>query len=156
MISDGASRNASSAAFKLSTPQQVAMQFLLSKSRMVCTWGKINRPLGAWGSWGITSSTEPPELTRPAVKLIAWSSPAALDNAKRKLSMPNRVLALTATGDMPSSSLTALTTVALDANLSTLLSTTIAGISRRWSSCNHSFSRLRSCAWSITKIAMSA
>lgn len=40
--------------------------FILS-SRIVCTCGRIRRPLGAWMSWGITRRTTSPSDTRSPV-----------------------------------------------------------------------------------------
>ena len=61
-----------------------------SRSRIVCTWGRIRRPFGASLSIGTTSTTSSPGPTRsPTIRRASkYSAGAAASSAPRSSSMP--------------------------------------------------------------------
>ena len=74
MISFGGFFSCSRASTSLSVVALKTMHFLSSNSRIVCTCGRIRRPLGAWMSWGITRRTTSPSDTRsPAIVRLPLS-----------------------------------------------------------------------------------
>ena len=74
--------------------------FLSSSSRMVCTWGRIRRPLGACMSCGITSNTKSPSVVLSCQVMVCW--PKSVGSFRRMawytVSMPVCSLALTVIG----------------------------------------------------------
>jgi|GEM_PF-4619272 len=141
---------------RFSSVQHITLHCLSSKSRMVCTCGKIRRPLGACGSCGITSSIVSPGFARLPVKLLGSSSSVALARALRSLLIPIFRIALIATGLVPKVWFICSTTSSRLPMVSILLSTIIVGISSLRSSSDHCFSNVKSCDWSTTSNAMSA
>ena len=54
--------------------QLITRHFLSNNSRIVCTCGRISRPLGACMSCGMTKSTKSPSLTRSPVMVCCPKS----------------------------------------------------------------------------------
>ena len=97
MMSLGGLLRAAKVASRQSTVQLITEHFLSSNSRMVWTWGRINCPLGAWRSWGITSKMRSPGWARlPVMERSQKSSGACRMISCRSWEMPSPVLALTA------------------------------------------------------------
>ena len=102
MTSFGAAERARNAPSIVSGVQLTTMHRLSSNSRMVCTCGRIRRPLGACASCGMISITTSPSVTRSPVMVASSAAPRPSSPRRRmSLSMPSPVRALTATGSMP-------------------------------------------------------
>ena len=67
MTRSGRRFSASSMGAMPSGTTEITRQRRSRSSLVICTWGRISRPLGAWMSWGITSITKAPSSTRCAV-----------------------------------------------------------------------------------------
>ena len=96
MMSFGGSLHWDRASSSSSVVQQVTTHFRSSSSRMVCTWGSIRRPSGAWISWGMTNRTASPRSTRSPVMYLFFSV-CLKDrmNSSFRATIPSLVTALT-------------------------------------------------------------
>ena len=104
MMRSGGAFSAASAPSIVSGVTLMEIQRLSNRSRMVCTCGRISRPLGASLSWGITSITTSPSFTRRPVMLSApYPSGSARVNSASSTGIPVRSTALTAKGERESS-----------------------------------------------------
>ena len=99
MIRSGSRLRASRARLNPSAVVDTTVHLRSRSSRMVCTWGRIRRPLGAWMSWGMTRSARSPLPARsPRIRSRMASSGTASAMACRRASMPSPVTALTGMG----------------------------------------------------------
>ena len=138
IISLGGRTRACREACSLSVVQLITKHFLSNSSRMVCTCGRMRRPLGACISWGITSRTTSPSLTQLPVIVCSPKFSGSFSRIASKMPwMPVPSLALTTTGACPHSFSIRSTTEAVSWRESALFSISITGISRAASSFSH-------------------
>ena len=119
------------------------IHFLSSSSRIVCTCGRIRRPLGAWMSWGITRRTTSPSDTRSPV-IVRPPKPSGTIRIIHSFSsaIPAPVFALTMQtfSFVCSLSFSANSWFSSSERRSLLLTTGITGVFFSWKYRNHSSS----------------
>ena len=102
IISLGGRARAASMASILSVVQLITRHLRSSSSRMVCTCGRMSRPLGAWMSCGMTSMTVSFSSTsRPTMPCDMVSSGNLFRRLRRMSSSPFPVRVLTNRGTCP-------------------------------------------------------
>ena len=95
--------NPSRASRSLSSLTTIAVALLSKISRMVCTWGKMSRPLGAAISMGTTSrQISPGSMRSPTIWASSkWAGARSIIRSFKN-SIPSPLRELTATRDSPS------------------------------------------------------